>query len=153
LAARRRLLDPAGLADLGAGAAVDLETELKKTLAALPVSVTAQAPEGSGLKSAVESAVTGLGLPVGGASPALAVSATLSVEPFDRGNPQWTFYRWAGSVALTDPATGRNLASSSRDDQEGHLVAATAQTKARAAGEEALAQEAARLLNTYLFGE
>lgn len=153
LAARRRLIDPAGMADLSGNTTANLDMQIRQALAALPVSLTVQAPEGSTLAAGVKAAITGLGLSVVTSAPALQVTAALTVEPFPRGDPQWIHYRWAGSVTVTDVASGKDLASSSKEDYDGHLVDATARTKARTAGEEALAQETTKLLSGILFGQ
>jgi hypothetical protein len=154
LSTRRRVVDPAGMAELSGGSTAQVEAAWDRAAAALPVAVTAEAPEGSALARAVTSALTDLGLQVGPPSNAgLGVKATLAVAPFDRGNPDWTFFQWTGGISVTDMAAGRVVASASPDGVEGHLTAATARAKTQNAGEQTLAQEAARLVGEYLFGK
>ncbi|HNF58181.1 MAG TPA: hypothetical protein PLN89_01245, partial [Elusimicrobiota bacterium] len=83
---------------------------------------------------------------------ALRLKATLAVEPFDRGHPQWKFYQWKGNVQLID-ADGKVLGGSTPSGQEGQLIDETARAKTTEAGEDGLAQEAGRLLSQYVFGQ
>ncbi len=154
LSARRRVVDPAGMAELLGGTRADLQNSLDKTIAGIPVSVQAEAPEGSKLREAVVAQINGVGVSVSnGNATGLAVKAKLTVNPFERNVPDWTFFQWSGTVELTDPATGKVVASASPDGVEGHLTVNTARAKTMAAGENALGQEAARLLSAHLFGQ
>jgi hypothetical protein len=154
LSSRRRVVDPASMAELSGGSTAELETALEKALATIPISVMAEGPEGSKLREAVVAQINSLGVSVSnGTTTGLSVKATLEVAPFERGVPEWTFFQWTGTVELTDLSTGKVVASSTKDGVEGHLTVNTAKSKTIAAGETALGQEAARLLNSYLFGQ
>lgn len=154
LSTRRRVVDPAGMAELSGGSTAELENALEKAIAAIPVSVTAEGPEGSKLREAVVAQINGLGVSVSsGTTMGLAVKAKLEVAPFERGVPEWTFFQWNGTVELTDLSTGKVVASTTKDGVEGHLTVTTAKSKTIAAGETALGQETARLINSYLFGQ
>lgn len=153
LSSRRRVVDPAGMAELAGGSTADLETAFEKALAAIPVSVTAEAPEGSKLREAVVAQLNGIGVSISnGATTGLSVKTKLEIAPFDRGVPEWTFFQWTGTVELTDLSTGKVVSSSTKDGVEGHLTANNAKSKTMAAGETALGQEAADLVGSYLFG-
>lgn len=153
LATRRRVIDPAGMAPLSGGSTVDLENMLAKTLAGIPVSVTADGPEGSNLREAVVSQITALGVSVSASNTTgLVIAAKLEVSPFERGVPEWTFFQWTGTVEITDLSTGKIIASSTKDGVEGHLTVNTAKSKTIAAGENVLGQEGAKLLQSQLFG-
>ncbi len=152
LAARRRIVDPAGLVDMPNGSTSELESALNKTLSEIPVSITAEGPEGSKLRDVVTARITGLGLKVSeGPKTGLAVKAKLEVSPFERGVPEWTFFQWTGTVELVDVTTGQVVSSATPDGVEGHLTTNTARSKTISAGDAALGQEAARLVNDYLF--
>ena len=154
LSTRRRVVDPAGMAELSGGSTAELETALEKAIAAIPITVTAEGPEGSKLREAVVAQINGLGVSVSnGGTTGLAVKAKLEIAPFERGVPEWTFFQWNGTVDLTDVSSGKVVASSTKDGVEGHLTVTTAKSKTIAAGESALGQEAARLISAYLFGQ
>lgn len=154
LATRRRVVDPAGMAELSGGSTAELENALEKAIAAIPVSVAAEGPEGSKLREAVVAQMNGLGVSVSsGTTTGLAVKAKLEVAPFERGVPEWTFFQWNGTVELTDLSTEKVVASTTKDGVEGHLTVTTAKSKTVDAGETVLGQEAARLINAYLFGQ
>jgi hypothetical protein len=153
LATRRRVIDPSGMAELSGGSTTDLENRLEKTIAAIPVSVTAEGPDGSKLREAVVSQITALGVSVSDSNTTgLTVDAKLDVSPFERGVPEWSFFQWTGTVEITDLSTGKVIASSTKDGVEGHLSVPTAKSKTLAAGERALGQEGATLLSSHLFG-
>lgn len=152
LSARRRIVDPSGMVDMPTGSTSELETALNKTLSDIPVTVTAEGPDGSKVRDVVTAQITGLGLKVSeGTKSGLAVKAKLDVSPFDRGVPEWTFFQWNGTVELVDVTTGQVVSSSTPDGVEGHLTTNTARSKTISAGDSALGQEAARLVNEYLF--
>lgn len=152
-AAPQRGEGPAGMAELSGGSTAELETAFEKALAAIPVSVTAEGPNGSKLRDAVVAQINGLGISVSNeTATGLAVKAKLDVTSFDRGTPDWTFFQWTGTVELMDRTTGKVVASSTKDGVEGHLTVNTAKSKTMAAGETALGQEAANLVSDYLFG-
>lgn len=154
LSSRRRVVDPAGMAELSGGSTAELEIALEKALAAIPVSVLAEGPEGSKLREAVVAEINALGVSVSNeTTTGLAVKSKLEIAPFERGVPEWTFFQWNGTVELTDLSTGKVVASSTKDGVEGHLTVNTAKSKTIAAGETALGQEAAGLINSYLFGQ
>ncbi|MBL0058560.1 MAG: LPP20 family lipoprotein [Elusimicrobia bacterium] len=154
LSARRRVVDPAGMAELLGGTTAEWQSSLDKAIAAIPVSVQAEAPEGSKLREVVVAQINGVGVSISNASETgLAVKAKLSVAPFERNVPDWTFFQWSGTVELTDLATGKVVASASPDGVEGHLTVNTARAKTLAAGEIALGQEAAKFLSAHLFGQ
>jgi hypothetical protein len=152
LSARRRIVDPSGMVDMPTGSTSELETALNKTLSDIPVTVTAEGPDGSKVRDVVTAQITGLGLKVSeGTKSGLAVKAKLDVSPFDRGVPEWTFFQWNGTVELVDVTTGQVVSSATPDGVEGHLTTNTARSKTISAGDSALGQEAARLVNDYLF--
>ncbi|MBL8023387.1 MAG: LPP20 family lipoprotein [Elusimicrobia bacterium] len=154
LSTRRRVIDPAGMAPLNTGSIATLEAALEKTINALPVSVQAEGPDGSKLREAVVAQITELGVFVSsGNANGLQVKTAFEVTPFDRGIPEWTFFQWSGGVELVDLKSGKVLKSATRDGVEGHLTSKAARSKTTAAGEAALALEAAELLSSYLFNE
>lgn len=154
LSTRRRVVDPAGMAELAGGSTAELESALEKTIASIPVSVTAEGPEGSKLREAAVAQINELGVSISnGNTTGLAVKSKLEIAPFERGVPEWTFFQWNGTVELTDMSSGKVVASSTKDGVEGHLTVNTAKSKTISAGETALGQEAARLINSYLFGQ
>lgn len=154
LSTRRRIVDPSGMAELPTGSTTDLEIALEKAVAEIPVSVTAEGPDGTKLKDVVTARVTHLGVSVSnGNKTGLAIRAKLEIQPFERGVPEWTFFQWAGTVELTEAATGKVLASATPDGVEGHLTTTTARSKTIAAGEAALGEEAAKLISAHLFNQ
>ncbi|HMX94898.1 MAG TPA: LPP20 family lipoprotein, partial [Elusimicrobiota bacterium] len=153
LAARRRLVDPAGMADLNGNTSTALEQDLNAVIGGLRVAIDAESVKDSRLKDKITEKVTSLGFAVAdGAAGALRLKATLAVEPFDRGHPQWKFYQWKGNVQLID-ADGKVLGGSTPSGQEGQLIDETARAKTTEAGEDGLAQEAGRQLSQYVFGQ
>lgn len=153
LSARRRLVDPAGMAALPADNTSSLEQSLNAALAELKVRVEAEGPAGSRLKEKITAQVTAAGFAVAEAATSpLAVKATLGVAPFDRGHPQWKYYQWKGTVQLMD-REGQVLEGAAPEGQEGQLLEDTARAKATDAGEDGVAREAARLLTRHVFGE
>jgi len=153
LVARRRVVDPVGLGDPEGTSTAVINEKWRNALSAVPVNVEAEAPKESHLAHTVTEALTNLGITIQESpSPTgLTVKTSLQVTPFDRGNPDWVFYQWAGSVQLMEAATGKTIAGATPDGTEGHPVATAAQTKAQNAGEEALAKETARLITETLF--
>lgn len=154
LSARRRVVDPSGLAELPHASTTDFEIALEKAVAEIPISVTAEGPEGSKLKDVVTAKITDLGVSVtNGNKTGLAIKAKLEVALFERGVPEWIFFQWTGTVELTDLTSDKVLASATPDGMEGHLTTNNARSKTIAAGEEALGQEAAKLLRAHLFNQ
>jgi hypothetical protein len=149
--ARRRVVDTASIPDLANGnSTAEIDGKLRKVLSKIEFSVQAKGPEDSKLKEAVAGRITELGFKVVKAAP-LVVQCALDVAPFDRGNPQWKFYHWEGSVELLDG--GKTAASATPSGDESHLMDNTARHKARAAGEQGEALEAQKLISQYVFGE
>jgi hypothetical protein len=170
---RRRVVDPVGagrgpglsdgaapIPDLDGVSAADVERRLAD--ASGRVLFLVEAEGGARLKETVAGRITALGFRVLASTqtrpalegPLLAVRCRLSVEPYDRGNPSWKFFRWAGTVELADAsAGGKVLASAAPSGTEGHLTEETARLKTVAAGEQGLAREAEAKISEYIFGK
>jgi hypothetical protein len=153
LVARRRVVDPAPIPDMaGETSTAKIDGALAKILSGITFHVKADGGEKSRLKQAVEGRIAGMGFKLTDREDApLVVTCTMTVEPFDRGHPQWKFYRWSGVVEMFE--NGKTVASSTPSGEEGHLTEKTAETKARDAGEEGMAAEAQKLISQYVFGE
>lgn len=153
LAARRRVVDPAGMAVLPGDSTAAIDTDLNAALNELRIVLDAVGPKDSRLKEKMAEKVTGLGFGVReGAAGGLTLKATLKVDPFDRGHAQWKFYSWSGTVQLVD-ADGKVLAGATPSGQEGQLIDDSARAKATDAGDEAVAQEAGKILSQYVLGQ
>jgi len=152
LAARRRFVDPTPIPDLpGETSTAKIDGRLAQVLTKISFFVDIQGISPR-LKQAVAGRVTELGFKISDDPKApLSLKCNLTVEPFDRGHPQWKFYHWNGTVELFE--NGKTAASSAPSGEEGHLMEKTAETKAIEAGEQAVALEAQKLVSQYVFGE
>jgi hypothetical protein len=158
LEARRRVVD-GGAAALSAGAGSgELAAQLESVLSGLRIAVIVDEIPGGRLRTTIASTLGDLGFsvidrrttPIKGA--AAFLSAAMTLEPLDRGHPQWKFCQWRGTLELNG-SEGTSVASAAPDGSEGHLSEATALDKARTAGEQEMAREAGRLVSRYIFGE
>ncbi|HRY28944.1 MAG TPA: LPP20 family lipoprotein [Elusimicrobiota bacterium] len=164
LAARRRAVDPVTVPDLpGTGnSTAEAENLLRQTLAQIQFTVEADGETPSRLKESVTGKITAMGFKVLDStapaatpmSPVIKIKCRLTIEPFDRGNPSWKFFRWNGAFEMAESGkNGRVLASSTPAGAEGHLTEDTARTKTRISGEEALAKEAETQIGRYILGK
>lgn len=153
LVLRRRVVDTNPAPDLpGETSTAQIDGKLSKILSGVQFRVETADGAASRLHKAVAGRVAELGFKVTDVPKApLAVKCSLAVTPFDRGHPQWKFYHWEGTVELMEGAN--IIASSTPSGEDGHLMEKTAETKARASGEEGIAQEAQKLISQYVFGE
>jgi hypothetical protein len=162
LSSRRRVVDPAVIPDVGsAETSASIAASLEEALRRIQFTVDADGGEDSRLGEAVTGRINDMGFKVIPAKEAakasgvvLAIRCTLSLEPFDRGNPQWTFFMWKGTFEMAEAgAGGKVLASSAPSGTDGHIKEAAARIKTRESGEAALAQEAQNQIGHYIFGE
>jgi hypothetical protein len=80
--------------------------------------------------------------------PVLALVARVGVEPFDRGIPRHSTWRWQSSFELRDGA--RSLAAGVASGDESHTVAATALQLARRQARIGITRELDRQMDRYL---
>jgi hypothetical protein len=153
LVTRRRVVDPAPVADLaGETSTAKIDGKLTQVLSKIEFAVNADGGANSRLQQAVVGKVAVLGFKVTDDPKApLLLKCKMDVQPFDRGHPQWKFYHWNSTVELFDG--GKTVASSTPSGEEGHLTEKTAEAKARDAGEAGTALEAQKLISQYVFGE
>ncbi len=163
LAARRRLVDPAGMANLSSGNSTpEIQKMLDDTLSKIMFYIDAKPAPESHLKETVSEKITELGFKITGDkkststndNPVLIVKCSLTIEPFDRGNPSWHFFKWTGSFELTEAGIkGKTMASAAPSGSDGHTMKSAAQSKTRTAGEQALANIIQKQISQYIFGE
>lgn len=154
---RRRVVDPAPIPDLSGLSTADVERRLADSSSRILFSVEAEG--GARLRETVTEKLTAMGFRVLESTytrpaiegPLLSLRCKLTVEPFDRGNATWKFYRWTGSFELRD-AAGKVLASAAPSASEGHMMEETARLKTVTAGEQGLALEAQKQISQYIFG-
>jgi hypothetical protein len=160
LITRRRVVDPANADFLANPASAEIDAALNEALHSIQFVVEAVSEDpASRLKEAVTEKITLLGFrvadstpPAESSSPVFVARCRLTLEPFDRGNPSWKFYRWNGSFQFLD-ARGAVLTSAAPAGSEGHLSEETARAKARIVGEQTVAEEARKLIARYIFEE
>jgi hypothetical protein len=153
LVARRRLVDPAPIADLANGSSTaQIDRQLASVLAKIEFRLDVDGGPKSRAKQAVAGRVSEMGFRVTDDPKApLCVKGEVAVKPFDRGHPEWKFFHWDGTVQLLEG--GKVIASSTPSGEEAALVESTAEAKARDAGDDGLATEAQKLISQYVFGE
>lgn len=102
------------------------------------------------LRSELAARLSDMGLDVteDGANAPLVLEARIGIEPFDRGIPRHSTYRWQASFELRDG--DRSLAASRSTGDESHTVDATARQLARRRGRVGLAQDLERQMARYL---
>jgi hypothetical protein len=138
-----------------------VQKALSDTLDEIQFVVEANGGEGSQLKEAVTGKINAMGFktvpapetPPAPGGPVLKIKCALTLERFDRSNPQWKFFLWKGTFEMSELAGGRVLASAAPSGTDGHIQEEAARTKARGTGEEALAQETQNQIGKYIFGE
>ncbi|MBI4396608.1 MAG: LPP20 family lipoprotein [Elusimicrobia bacterium] len=163
LSARRRVVDPAGMADLSLnGSEAEIQKSLDESLAKIQFVVEAEGETDSRLKDALKDRITRMGFKVSETAdaastpddPVLKVKGRLAIEPFDRGNPSWKFFKWNGVFEMSEAAPGgKVLSASTPSGSEGHITEGTAYIRTREKGEQALAQEAQDRISKYIFGD
>ncbi|HOW28152.1 MAG TPA: LPP20 family lipoprotein [Elusimicrobiota bacterium] len=160
--ARKRIVDPSPMPDLpGSLSRPEIEKQLGDALGRIQFVVDAgKDDQGARIHELVKAEITKKGFKVSDTaaatapeSPVIVVKCRLSVEPYDRGNPQWKFFLWKGTFEMYDGVGGKMLYSSAPTGEEGHLTESGAQTKAKTVGEQALAAEAGQRISDYVFGQ
>ena len=161
LAARKRILDPVAVADISpAGVRADIEKQKGDLIAKVRFVILAD--DTPNLAAQVTEKVTHLGFAtVSSAEDAkgtdgvvLTISAKTSVNPIDRGNPQWKFYGWHGTLTVTDAAdNGRVIATVVKEGQASHVTAEASKAKATTEAVDAVAAAVEQELAKYLFGK
>jgi hypothetical protein len=107
-----------------------------------------------GLRDALAARLTRMGFQVAEPASALAalqINCRLALQRVERGGGAWPHYGWEGACDVAD--TSGVMISSADAGYESHPIDATARAKARARGEQALAEAVERDLQRYLYGE
>jgi len=160
LVTRKRVLDPVAVADISAGS-VRAEIDREKTRLIAKILFVIQADDSPNLAARVAEKVTALGFTTvpaagnaqGSDSVVLTLSAKTEIVPVDRGNPQWIFFAWRGTLTINDASdNGKVVATAVREGQASHLTNEAAKQKAQAEAAQAVAAAAEQELGKYLFG-
>lgn len=162
LAVRKRVLDPVAVADISP-VSVRGDVERQKAALLAKVRFVILADDTPHLASQVAEKITSLGFTTVPAAAADAkgadtvvftLSAKTTVTSVDRGNPEWKFYGWNGTLTVTDAAdSGRVIASVVKEGQASHVTAEAAKAKATAEAVQAVAAAVEQEMNKYLFGK
>jgi hypothetical protein len=105
-----------------------------------------------GLRDALAARLTRMGFQAADPASALAalqIGCRLALQRVERGGSAWSHYRWEGACDVAD-ASGVTI-STADAGSESHPVDATARAKARARGEQILAEAVERELQRYLY--
>jgi len=160
LEAKRSVVDPTSIPNLQTGPS---ETEIRSKLNAelSKIQFIVDANDNKRLTKLIGEKITGMGFKISDAAdakasdtqnPVIEIKADLTVEPLDRGNPNWKFYMWKGSFEMSESSpSGKVLASSAPAGQDGHLIESTAKAKAIDSGEKAMALETEKQISKYIF--
>jgi hypothetical protein len=159
LKARRRVVDPADIPDIGVQRQ-DILTKLAD--AESKITFVVDAGEDSGLRNAVSSRVTRMGFKIESSMPektapgavVLFIKCDLAVEPFERSNPQWKFYNWSGNLNINENGLkGKIIVVSTKSGQVSQLSEDSSRDKALLTGSQAMASMVEESINQYLFGK
>ncbi len=161
LAARKQVLDPVAVSDIGAGS-VRADIENQKAALISKIHFIVQTDDTPHLAASVSEKISSVGFatfpaPAEGKATGITeimVYAKTAIELVERNNPQWIFYGWHATVSLTEGAMGgRVIATVVKDGQSSQMTANAAKTKAVADATRAAALVAEQEINTYIFGK
>ena len=96
----------------------------------ITVSVTVQNDSDNRIRAAFVSALRDKGVTVVDAGGAYVINATLSFEPVDVGDAQYTFVRYTLHAPMTEKATGNTLVPYTLTGREGHVTESQAKNRA-----------------------
>ena len=83
----------------------------------------------------------------------IIIKINISIQPVDRGDPDWKFYNWAGTIEISEMKAGNTiLATIPKDGQESGVVDNAAKNKAVSAAGQQLAQAVGEWIQDYIFG-
>jgi len=161
LVTRKRVLDPVSVADISPKN-VRGDVERQKTELLANVRFVIVADDTPHLAAQVAEKITSLGFTI---VPSAAdakrpdavvfiLSAKTTVTPVDRGNPEWKFYGWHGTLTVTDAVdSNRVIASVVKEGQASHVTTEAAKAKATTEAVQAVADAVEQEMSKYLFGK
>ncbi|MBI4652253.1 hypothetical protein HY745_13465 [Candidatus Desantisbacteria bacterium] len=83
----------------------------------------------------------------------IIIKSSLELQSVDRGDPQWKFFNWTGSIEIIEgKPEGTVLAAISKGGQESHTIEKTAQAKAISSAGKSLADALGDWITAYIFG-
>ncbi len=164
LLAKKRIVDPVAIPEIPSSPSLtevkkQKEEALKKIVFVVEV---IKDEANSNLKDVIGEVITKMGFKVSPLIPAnlaedsllLIVKYQLTLTPFDRGNPQWKFYRWQGTIEISEgKAEGKVLTSVSKQGEESHISDETAKIKAIGLAKQSMALAVQLQINKYIFGK
>lgn len=164
LLAKKRIVDPVPVPELSAGPSpVEIQKQKEEALSKIIFVVDlVKEEENSNLKGVIGEVISKTGFRVSPAilekiepdSLVIIIRCQLAVEPFNRDNPQWKFYRWQGNIEMVEGVpNGKVLATTSRQGEVSQITEATAKIKAITEARQTLALAVEQQIRAYIFGE
>lgn len=157
LAAKRMSVDPMNIPELKGVQRNDLQVQFNNALSQIVFAV--DTGDDLGLKAAVSERITGLGFKIAPSASeniapdaeALYVKCDLTVEPFERSNPQWKFYNWSGNVRITEGSSkNKILTVATKSGQVSQLSEDASKDKALIMGSQAVASMVEESIKQYI---
>ncbi|OGS21465.1 MAG: hypothetical protein A2252_07045 [Elusimicrobia bacterium RIFOXYA2_FULL_39_19] len=160
LQAKKRIVDPVAVPDIPTGLSYcEIQKKRDEAISNIRFVVLPQESDETKIKETIIERLNKIGFKVEKYLPKketdyylLILTYGLDLNALDRGNPQWKFFTWKGTVSITDKE-GKTLSSETGQGQDAGITVEQAKEKTVITARKELVQLAEQALNRLIFNK